>query len=60
LRALVCCPAFVAVDEIAYSLDWHPRTFLSPASFVLLVSIQAAFTMLPFSGEKSRHGEAQQ
>jgi hypothetical protein len=49
LRALVCCPAFVAVAELAYSLGWHPHTILSPASFVLLVSIQAAFTTLPFS-----------
>jgi hypothetical protein len=33
-----CCSAFVAVAELAPSLDWHPRTTRSPASFVLLVS----------------------
>jgi hypothetical protein len=60
LRALVFCHAFVAVAELAYSLNWHPHTILSPASFVLLVSIQASFTTLSFSGKKSRHGEAQQ
>ena len=53
LQALVCCPAFVAVAELARSLDWHPRTILSPASLVLLVSTQAVFTTRPLSGKKS-------
>ncbi len=54
LGALVWCPAFVAVAELAPSLDWHPRTIRSPASFVLLVSKQAAFTTLPFALKKVR------
>jgi hypothetical protein len=53
-------PAFVGDAQFAFSLDWHPRTFLSPASFVLLVFIQAAFTKILFSGKKRRYGAAHQ